>query len=82
MCYHQRPMTISRPQFRLLQLFLAVTAVGFALAAVRSSGLTYYALGAFAALFAGAAVMEHNTYAGLVAFLVLVGIYVIRIASV
>ena len=74
-------MTISRPQFRLVQLFLAVTAVGFALAAIRSSGLTCYALGAFAALFAGASVLEHNKYAGLVAFSVLLGIYVIRVVS-
>lgn len=81
MCYDRRPMTISRPQFRLFQLFLALTAVGFALAAVRASGLTCYALGAFAALFAGAAVMEHNKYAGLIAFIVLVGIYMVRIAT-
>jgi hypothetical protein len=73
-------MNVSRPQFRLLQLFLALTAVGFALAAIRSSDLSCYALGAFAGLFAGAAAMEHSKYAGLVAFLVLLGIYAIRIA--
>ena len=80
-CYYQTSMPVSKPQFRLLQLFLALTAVGFALAAVRSSGLTCYALGAFAALFAGAAILEHNKYAGPVAFGVLLGIYVIRFAS-
>lgn len=74
-------MISSGPQFRLLQLFLALTAVGFALAAVRSSGLTCYAFGAFAALFAGAAVLEHNKYAVFVALLVFLGIYAIRIAT-
>ncbi|MEO8493671.1 MAG: hypothetical protein ABI614_01270 [Planctomycetota bacterium] len=74
-------MTISRPQFRLFQLFLAFTAFGFALAAVRSSGLSCYGLATFAALLAGAAVLEHNKYAGLVAFLVLLGIYAIRLAT-
>lgn len=71
-------MAISRQQFGLVQLFLAVTAVGFALAAVRSSGLACYALGAFSALMAGASVMEHDKHAGIVACLVMIGIYVLR----
>ncbi|MEO8164795.1 MAG: hypothetical protein ABI619_05305 [Betaproteobacteria bacterium] len=68
-------------QFGLLQIFLAFTAFGFALAAVRSSGLSCYGLASFSAVLAGATVMEHNKHAGLVAFLVLVGIYVIRLAT-
>ena len=73
-------MEFSKRQFGLVQLFLAVTSVGFGLAAVRSSGLTCYGLGAFSALLAGATMMEHSKYAGPVAFMVLLAIYAIRIA--
>ncbi|MDA1050551.1 MAG: hypothetical protein O3C40_08720 [Planctomycetota bacterium] len=73
-------MAKSKPQFGLVQLFLALTAMGFALAAVRSVGWAWYGFAAFAGLLAGAAVLEHNKYAGLVAFMVLIAIYVIRIA--
>ncbi|MBC8351510.1 MAG: hypothetical protein H8E66_05955 [Planctomycetes bacterium] len=73
-------MPDSRVQFGLVQLFLAFTAFGFALAAVRSSGLTCYALGSFAAVLAGATMLEHHKYAGVVGFIVLLGIYAIRTA--
>ena len=74
-------MTSTRHQFGLLQIFLALTAFGFALTAVRSSGVTCYVLGAFAALLAGATVLEQGKYAGPVAFAVMLGIYLLRLVT-
>jgi hypothetical protein len=72
-------MANARPQFGLRQVFLGVTAFGFAISSIRSSGVTCYVLGAFAALLAGAAVLEHNKHAGVVAFGVMFGIYILRL---
>jgi hypothetical protein len=74
-------MASARHQFGLLQIFLTLTAFGFALAALRSSDVTCYVLGAFAALLAGATVLEQSKYAGPVAFAVMLGIYLIRLLT-
>lgn len=71
-------MAKPQPQFGLVQLFLAVTAIGFSLTAIRAAGLAWYGLAAIAALLAGAAMLERSKFAGPMAFSTFVAIYAIR----